>query len=102
MFAEQRTRIRQQSLQLEETLYFETCESPKIRWTTTKVEELGYPAANVQQAKNAAPRHCQSQLVVSDKNAKHSESFGEGEFIKECRVDVARIICPEKKKILGE
>jgi hypothetical protein len=25
-------------------------------------EELGYPAANVQQAKNAAPQHCQSQL----------------------------------------
>jgi hypothetical protein len=36
--------------------------------------------------------------VVSDKIAKHSESFGEGEFIKECLVDVASIICPEKKK----
>jgi hypothetical protein len=30
--------------------------------------------------------------------AKHSKSFSEGEFIKECLVDVASIICPEKKK----
>jgi hypothetical protein len=27
-----------------------------------------------------------------------SKSFGEREFIKECLVDVASIICPEKKK----
>jgi hypothetical protein len=36
--------------------------------------------------------------VVSKKIAKHSKSFGEGEFIKDCLVDVASIICPEKKK----
>jgi hypothetical protein len=36
--------------------------------------------------------------VVSEKIAKHSKSFGDGEFIKECLVDVASIICPEKKK----
>jgi hypothetical protein len=36
--------------------------------------------------------------VVSEKIAKHSKSFGEGEFIKDCLVDVASIICPKKKK----
>jgi hypothetical protein len=36
--------------------------------------------------------------VVSERIAKHSKSFGEGEFIKECLVDVASIMCPEKKK----
>jgi hypothetical protein len=36
MFAVQQIRIRQQRIQLEETLYFETCGSPKNRWTTTK------------------------------------------------------------------
>jgi hypothetical protein len=39
-----------------------------------------------------------ASFVVSKKIAKHSRSFGEGEFIKECLVDVASIICPEKKK----
>jgi hypothetical protein len=36
-------------------------------------------------------------FVVSEKIAKQSQSFGEGEFIKECLVDVASI-CSEKKK----
>jgi hypothetical protein len=37
-------------------------------------------------------------FVVSEKIAKHFKPFGKGEFIKECVVDVASIICPEKKK----
>ena len=32
------------------------------------------------------------------KIAKHSKSFGEGEFIKECLLNVANIICPDKRK----
>jgi hypothetical protein len=36
------------------------------------------------------------------KIAKHSNLFGEGEFIKECLWDVASIICHEKKKRLRE
>jgi hypothetical protein len=43
-----------------------------------------------------------TSLVVSEKIAKHSNSFGEGEFIEECLTDVASIICSEKKKILRE
>jgi hypothetical protein len=39
-----------------------------------------------------------ASFVVSERIAKHSKSFGEGKFIKECQVDVASIICPEKKK----
>jgi hypothetical protein len=39
-----------------------------------------------------------ASFVVSENIAKHSKSFSEGEFIKECLVDVASIICPEKKK----
>jgi hypothetical protein len=41
-----------------------------------------------------------ASFVVSEKIAKHSKSFGEGKFITECLVDVASIICPEKKKDL--
>jgi hypothetical protein len=41
-------------------------------------------------------------FVLCKKIAKHSKSFGEGEFMKECLVDVASIICPEKKKRLQE
>jgi hypothetical protein len=43
-----------------------------------------------------------ASFVVSGKIAKHSKSFGEAESIKECLVDVASIICPEKKKRLRE
>jgi hypothetical protein len=32
-------------------------------------KELGYPSANVQQAKNAAPQHCQSQLYGKQKKS---------------------------------
>jgi hypothetical protein len=39
-----------------------------------------------------------ASFVLSEKIAKHSKSFGEGEFIKECLVDVVSLICPEKKK----
>jgi hypothetical protein len=39
-----------------------------------------------------------ASFVVSKKIAKHSKPFGEREFIKECLVNVASIICPEKKK----
>jgi hypothetical protein len=51
MFALQAIRIHQQRIQLEETLYFEKCGSPKTRWTTTKRRNtevelaLVYPAA---------------------------------------------------------
>jgi hypothetical protein len=43
-----------------------------------------------------------ASFVESKKIAKHSKSFGEEAFIKECLVDVASMICPEKKKILRE
>lgn len=39
-----------------------------------------------------------ASFVVSEKIAKHSKSFGEGEFIKECLLDVANIICQDKIK----
>jgi hypothetical protein len=39
-----------------------------------------------------------ASFVVSEKIAKNSKSFGAGEFVNECLVDVAGIICPEKKK----
>jgi hypothetical protein len=49
------------------------------------------------------PQHhsiVKASFVVSEKIAKHSKLFGEREFIKECLVDVASIICSEKKKDL--
>jgi hypothetical protein len=38
-----------------------------------------------------------ASFVVSENIAKLSKSFGKGEFINECLVDVASV-CPEKKK----
>lgn len=37
-------------------------------------------------------------LVISHKTAKNSKSFSEGEFIRECLVDSAALICPKKKE----
>lgn len=36
--------------------------------------------------------------MISHKIAKNSKSFSEEEFIKECLVDSAALICPEKKE----
>ena len=36
--------------------------------------------------------------MISHKIAKNSKPFSEGEFIKECLVDSAVLICPEKKE----
>ena len=37
--------------------------------------------------------------VIAHKIAKNSKPFSEGEFIKECMVDSAGILCPDKKKL---
>lgn len=37
-------------------------------------------------------------FVISHKTAKNSEAFSEGEFIRECLVDAAALICPKKKE----
>ena len=39
----------------------------------------------------------QNSFVISHKIAKYSKPFSEGEFVKECLVDSAALICPEKK-----
>ena len=38
-----------------------------------------------------------TSFVISHKIAKNSKPFSEGEFVKECLVDSAALICPEKK-----
>lgn len=38
-----------------------------------------------------------TSFVISHKIAKNSKPFAEGEFVKECLVDSAALICPEKK-----
>ena len=42
---------------------------------------------------DAECRHFQDKCTKE-----HSTSFGEGEFIKKCLLDVANIICPDKRK----
>ena len=38
-----------------------------------------------------------TSFVISHKIAQNSKPFSEGEFVKECLVDSAALICPEKK-----
>lgn len=40
-----------------------------------------------------------ASYVISEKIARSSKSFMEGEFIKECLVSVAEILCPNQKKV---
>uniref|UniRef100_A0A8C5LJG6 SPIN-DOC-like zinc-finger domain-containing protein n=1 Tax=Leptobrachium leishanense TaxID=445787 RepID=A0A8C5LJG6_9ANUR len=40
-----------------------------------------------------------TSYVISHKIAKYSKSFSDGQFIKECLVDSAALICPEKKAV---
>ena len=46
-------------------------------------------------ARDAATR---TSFVISHKIAKNSKPFTEGEFVKECLVDSAALICPDKKE----
>ena len=46
-------------------------------------------------SRDAATR---TSFVISHKIAKNSKSFSDGEFVKECLVDSAALICPEKKR----
>lgn len=39
-----------------------------------------------------------ASFIISSKIAKTSKSFSEGQFVKECLVDVAELLCPEKKR----
>ena len=46
-------------------------------------------------ARDAATR---TSFVISHKIAQNSKPFSEGEFVKECMVESAALICPEKKE----
>lgn len=39
-----------------------------------------------------------TRYVISHKFARNSEPFSDGEFIKECLLGAAGLICPEKKE----
>ena len=39
-----------------------------------------------------------TSFVISHKIAKNSKPFSEGEFVKECLMDFAALICPEKRE----
>ena len=49
--------------------------------------------------KRCTPRYVavKTSYVISNKIARKSKPFSEGELIKECLVDSAELICPEKK-----
>jgi hypothetical protein len=40
-----------------------------------------------------------ASYVLSHKIDKHCKPFAEGEFIKECLIDSAAILCPDKKEL---
>lgn len=41
-----------------------------------------------------------ASFIVSSKIAKSLKPFAEGEFIKECLLEVSEVMCPERKQIL--
>ena len=47
-----------------------------------------------------APQHVATKIsfMISHKIPKNCKPFSEGEFVKECLVDSAALICPEKKE----
>ncbi|KII74930.1 hypothetical protein RF11_09856 [Thelohanellus kitauei] len=47
-------------------------------------------------------KRVKSSFLVSEKIAKHSKSFGEGEFIKECLLDISNVICPSIKTTMKD
>ncbi|KII67030.1 General transcription factor II-I repeat domain-containing protein 2 [Thelohanellus kitauei] len=51
----------------------------------------------INKAKIQNYKRVKSSFLVSEKIAKHSKSFKEGEFIKECLLDISNVICPEYK-----
>ena len=39
-----------------------------------------------------------TSYIVSEKNAKHSKNYSDGEFVKDCLIVVVECLCPEKRK----
>ena len=39
-----------------------------------------------------------ASYIVSEKIAKHSKNYSDGEFVKDCLTVVAECLCPEKRK----
>ena len=39
-----------------------------------------------------------ASYIVSEKIAKHSKNYSDGEFVKDCLIMVAECLCPEKRK----
>ena len=39
-----------------------------------------------------------ASYIVSEKIAKHSKNYSDGEFVKDCLIVVAEYLCPEKRK----
>ncbi|GCC25072.1 hypothetical protein chiPu_0003477 [Chiloscyllium punctatum] len=42
--------------------------------------------------------HAETSYVISYKITRNSKPFSDGEFMKECLLDSAELICPEKKE----
>ena len=43
-----------------------------------------------------------ARFIVAEKIAKHSKSFIEGDFVKDCIIEVSKILCPHKVKIFEQ
>lgn len=43
-----------------------------------------------------------ASYIISKKVAEYSKPFSEGEFVKECLIELANILCPEKRKKFAE
>jgi hypothetical protein len=64
----------------------------------TLMENLGSQQQMFNKMKIQSDSIIKASFLVSEKIATHSKTFNEGEFLKECLLDVASLICPEKKK----
>ncbi len=64
-------------------------------------ERANVPAKPFPQAKKDADAAVEVSYVVSEMIAKAGKPFTEGQFIKDCMLKVADILCPEKKNMFN-
>ena len=50
-----------------------------------------------QKVQNKADNIVRASFLVSEKIAKHSKPYSDGEFVKECLSAVVNMLCPEKE-----
>ncbi len=76
-------------------------EDERKKMSHAVAERANIPAKPFHKAKKDADAAVEASYVVSEMIAKAGEPFTEGQFIKNCMLKVADILCPEKKNMFN-